>query len=507
MRDSIRFAGNSAAALTFALGLFVGHGSAADAPPHAPGEVAESYQRPIVIRIRGAITFATEQFLRRQLETAKNERADLVIVDIDSPGGEAQASMDISQAFANVDWARTLAYVEEEAISGAAFIALGCDDIVLRPSALIGDAGPIVLGEDSLFRHAPEKIISILSAKIGTIAASKGHPRAIAEAMVDRHLAVYFYRNANTGDQRAMSEREFAELDDKKDWIQDGLVPGSREDQFLTLNGEQALAVGLAAANVDNFAELKELYGLTTEPKVFEETWVDTLVLVLNSPLVTGILLVVALVCLYLELYTAGLGLFGLLSGLCFALFFWSRFLGGTSGWLEVILFLAGVACIAVELFLLPGFGVFGLTGILLMLAGLILASAHLGGPFVDQFDSIASSGATVVGALAGFLVVSLVLGRFLGALPIFRRMALTPPVVDGAMADAALAEGVGVASFSHLLDAIGTSRTPLRPAGKMRIDDHDYDVVAEGAFIGAAKTVRVVLVQGNRIVVREEEE
>lgn len=496
-------AARTASIALWALGLSANVGLGAD-KQIAPAIAEEAYQRPVVIRVRGVITYATEQFLRRQLETARDRKADLIIVDIESPGGEAQASIDIAKAFAGIPWARTVAYIEDRAISGAAFVALGCDEIVMRPHALIGDAGPIVLGEDSLFRHAPEKIVSMLSAEIRTIAGLKGHPPAVAEAMVDRNIVVFLYRNAKTGATRAMSQEEAQALDDKTDWTKVGPLPGWRKDQFLTLNGADALAAGLAVANVESFRQLKDRYHVTTEPEVFEETWVDVLIVILNLPIVTGFLLVAALVCLYLELYTAGIGIFAILSGLCFTLFFWSRFLGGTAGWLEVVLFLAGVACLAVELFVLPGFGVFGLSGILLMLGGLVLAGAPMQGQFVDRFESVAKSGVTVVGAMAAFLVISLVLARYLGAIPLFRRMTLAPS--SGADGAEEPSWSDSSTSLAGLVGAVGTTRTPLRPAGKMRAGERDYDVVAEGAFIEVGKSVRVVLVQGNRIVVREVE-
>jgi membrane-bound serine protease (ClpP class) len=461
-------------------------------------------QRPVVIRVRGVILFPTQSFISRQIEAARARNADLVIFDIDSPGGDAQASMNIAEAIAKIDWARTAAFVENEALSGAAFAALGCEEILMRPDAKIGDAGPIVLGEDSMFRHAPEKIVSILAAEIRDVARSRGHPAALAVAMVDKDAEVFFFRNAKTGETLCMTLDEARERDDAADWQKGKRVPGSQKGRFLTLNGEDAKEAGLAAAVVKTFADVKERYGFQEDPPVFQATWVDALVTVLNSSIVTAILLIVALVCLYLELYTAGLGLFGIVSALCFALFFWSRFLGGTAEWLELLLFVGGLACLAIEIFVLPGFGVFGVTGVLLVLAGLTLASAPASGRLLDRFDAVLGSAATVGASLAAFLIVGAVLGRFLGAVPLVRRMALLPQDVhaQGDSGPSAIAT-----SYNHLLNAVGRTRTPLRPAGKVRLDGADVDVVAEGAFIDSGKPVRVVLVQGNRIVVREIEE
>ncbi len=116
-----------------------------------------TYTKPIRIKLEGMITILTHEYMKRQLDRAKELGADLVIVEIDSPGGDAQSSIDIAEDLAAIKWARTVAYVEKQAISGGAFVALGCEEIVLSPTARIGDAGPIVMGADSQFRHAPEK--------------------------------------------------------------------------------------------------------------------------------------------------------------------------------------------------------------------------------------------------------------------------------------------------------------------------------------------------------------
>lgn len=489
------------AAILAAVGLSTG-GPRALAADERPRAVIDA-QRPVVIRIRGVIFSPTQAFVARQIQAAKTQEADLVIFDIDSPGGDAQASMNIAEMIAKIDWARTAAFIENEALSGAAFAALGCEDILMRPDAKIGDAGPIVLGEDSMFRHAPEKIVSILAAEIRDVARSRGHPAALAVAMVDKDAEVFFFRNAKTGETLCMTPDEARERDDAADWEQGKRVPGSQKGRFLTLNGQEAKAAGLAAAVVKTFADVKERYGFQEDPPVFQATWVDALVTVLNSSIVTAILLIVALVCLYLELYTAGLGLFGIVSALCFALFFWSRFLGGTAEWLEVLLFVGGIACMAIEFFVLPGFGVFGVTGVLLVLAGLTLASAPASGRLLGRFDAVTAPAATVGASLAVVVVIGAVLARFLGAVPLVRRMALLPQDVH---ADSAPPSATAT-SYNHLLNAEGRTRTPLRPAGKVRFDGDDVDVVAEGSFIDSGKPVRVVLVQGNRIVVREIEE
>jgi membrane-bound serine protease (ClpP class) len=148
-------------------------------------EPPQKFSRGFLIRFEGPITTMLEQYLYRKLETARQENADLVVLQIDSPGGELDPSLKIADHLLKLDWAHTVAYVPREALSGAAIVALGADEIVMAPRARLGDAGPIFLGEDFLFRHAPEKIRSHLARQVRDLAEARGRPPALAEAMVN----------------------------------------------------------------------------------------------------------------------------------------------------------------------------------------------------------------------------------------------------------------------------------------------------------------------------------
>ncbi len=172
-----------------------------------------------------------------------------------------------------------------------------------------------------------------------------------------------------------MSEKELAAAEDGDDWEKGKPVEESLGGNFLEVNGARAVELGLADGNAESREELCEQLGVAGQPRVLQWTAVDTVVLVLNWPVVTGLLFIIGLVALYFEMSSPGLGMGILIAGLCFALFFWSRFLGGTADWLEIVLFLAGLGFLALELFVLPGFGIAGLSGMLLLGASLILAS------------------------------------------------------------------------------------------------------------------------------------
>ena len=220
--------------------------AAAEAEPPAP-----KYQRAVLIRFEGTITPLLEQFLYRKLDDAKQDGADLVIVEIDSPGGLVESSFNIAHRLRDLDWAATVAYVPREALSGAAIVALGCEQIIMDPDAVLGDAGPIVLGEDFLFRHAPEKVRSDLARKIRDLAEGRNRPPALAEAMVDMNLVVYEVTDRQTGAKKFMSEHEIKSSPNPDQWEKGPPVLESREGSFLEVNGRRAVELTLAEGNAE----------------------------------------------------------------------------------------------------------------------------------------------------------------------------------------------------------------------------------------------------------------
>lgn len=483
--------------------------AAAAAPADNDGRIAPAAppipKRPIRIKLEGMITPLTKQFLFERLEQARSLGSDLVIVDIDSPGGHLESSLDIANHLRDLDWARTVAYIPRQALSGAAFAALACEEIQMKPLARLGDAGPIILGEDSLFRHAPEKIVSDLALQLRSLAEAKGRPPALAEAMVNRNLEVFEVRAKETGDIRYLSDAEIAQLADPEKWERGKLVFESRKDHFLEVTGKRAVELGLANSTVKDLPELLEREGIEGDPPLLEQTWADTTVAILNHPFITAILLIVGLVCLYIELHIPGFGLAGLASGLCFVLFFWSRILGGTSGWLEVVLFVAGIVCLGIELFLMPGVGIAGVTGVLLMLASVVLASQTFVIPRTNyDFEVLGSTAGVLVASGVVFVGISVFLGRYFESLPIFRRMVLAPPGATPISAGSPETPARLPGNKDWLLERTGVATTFLRPAGKAAFGEEIVDVVAEGSFIDPNRPVRVISVQGNRVVVRE---
>ena len=460
--------------------------------------------------VRGPITPLLEQYVYRKLATAHKRNADLVILEIDSPGGFLDSSLNLADRLRDLNWARTVAYVPRKALSGAAITALGCDDLVMATNARLGDAGPIFQGEDSQFRHAPEKIRSDLARRMHDLAKAKGRPPALAEAMVDMDLQVYYVRNRTTGEETFMSDQEIAAAEVPADWEKLKPVVESRPKHFLTVNGERAVELKLAQGNAQSREELLQRYGLRQPLLVLRPTAVDTATTILNLPLVTGLLFVIGLVALYIEFSAPGIGMGGLVAGLCFAIFFWSRFLGGTADWLEVILFAAGIVFLAMEIFVIPGFGVAGLTGLLLIVASIVMASQHFVIPnTARQLNTSLNS--VLVLSLSGviFLIAAVALSRYFNMLPVVNRLILETPGDLPAKSDTAKGDKpqplpAGTHRFPVQVGDWGFAESPLRPAGKARFGDHFVDVITDGSFVDRGRQLRIIEISGNRIVVRE---
>ena len=469
------------------------------------------------IRIDGVITPLIDEFIHRQIDRMKNEGANLLIFEIDSPGGYLSSSQNLSNVIADLDHSkiRTVAYIPKQALSGAAIIALGCDDIVMHPGAQIGDSAPIEMRVGGPFERAPEKVLSVVRDIMKSLGEKKHRPTAITIAMADKDHAVYRVTHKENGEVSFMSEDDIHAANG--DWIKGQRVDETGKGNLLTVSGKRAHELQIATEPVANFEELKQRYSIPAEESVpaVGPTWVDSLVFLLNDSKVTGMLFVLGIICIYAELHIPS-GMFLIISCVCFGLFFWSRFLGGTAGWLEVTLFLMGLGFIALEVFVIPGVGVFGVSGALMVLASLVLASQTFFIPTSSSdYSQLADHLSTLGGSLVGVIITALVLSRFLPRMPLLNHMVLVPP--GGASTSRTnepqlrpdLAAGSQsshrvLSPYETLIGERGTALTILRPSGKAQFGDRLVDVISDGPFIESGRVIRVIEVNGNRVVVRE---
>ena len=471
--------------------------------------VKDSYSNAYLVKFSGEINPVSEYYLYRKLDVAERAGADLLVIEIDSPGGWAETSVDIAQRLGNIQWARTVAYVPRQALSGASIMSLGCDDIIIAPGATYGVAGMIFQDEQGMFHYAPEKFQSTMVNEVRTLAELKGRPTALAEALVNKDTVVYRVRNRDTGKETYLSRDEIRTSEKPDQWEELNEIYETREGFFLGLSGTRAVELGMAQGTAENVQDLKERYGVVGDVTVLEPTWVDTTVLILNLWPVTALLFIVGLIALYVEFSAPGISIGGLVALLCFGLFFWSRFLGGTGQWLDVVLFAAGVIFLVVELFVLPGFGVAGLTGILLIVISLIMASQTFVLPKnAWQWGRLTQTMLVIVGSGGVVAIAAFVLSKYLGAIPLVGRLALAPPTSVEVSPDGNAASAAGDVNAQGIaVGDVGEAACLLRPAGTVRIGGKRVDVVTDGEFIEAGTKVTVVEVRGNRVVVSRRSE
>jgi membrane-bound ClpP family serine protease len=247
---------------------------------------------------------------------------------------------------------------------------------------------------------------------------------------------------------------------------------------------------------------LKQIYHLETEPERLQPNWAHLLIEQLARPEIAGFLLFIAFFALMMESMSPGIGVPGFVSAVCFMLYFWANVLHGTAGALEILLFVAGLIFIALELFALPGFGVFGIGGVLMVISSVILASQTFVIPRnAYQLEQLPRSIMMVTAAMTGVIVALIVFRKYLDKAPVFSRMMLKPPAPE--QYDE-LNRRESLASFDHLLHKRGKTATPLTPAGKANFGDQLVDVVSDSGFLPRGADVYVVEAYGSRVVVRE---
>jgi len=449
---------------------------------------------PVRIALKGPIGGSVVSRLERSFEDQVNQEANFVCLSIDSPGGSLVDSMNLASFLADRDPAtvRTVAYVPSEARSDAALAALACDQIVMHADAVLGGEGAGNFSREDV-ELARETLRDLMS--------KKGRSWSLAAAVLDPQLRVFRYTHRPDGRADYFCEAEWQAQADPAAWERGEEI--TRPGSALQLSGQRAHELGLARYVVSDFAGFKQQYGIENELVVAEPTWADYLIDALAAPAVAWLLLLIGGAALYAELQAPGIGVGGFVAGVCFLLYFWSKHLDGTAGWLEILLFAGGVCCILLELFVLPGAAIFGLGGGLLVIASLVLASQTFVLPHnAYQFNQLQNSLLGLIGTGIGIVIAAMLMRRFLPHTPFFSHVMLEPPS-DAELED--LAHRESLVDFEHLLGHRGNAATQLTPSGKARFGNELVDVIADGEVIDRGTQVVVVAVQGNRVLVRSD--
>jgi membrane-bound serine protease (ClpP class) len=414
-----------------------------------------------VIPITGMIDKALAMYIDRAVSDAENAGASTIIFHVDTFGGLVDAADVIRKAIL-ASTIPTIAYIDRNAASAGALISYAADTIVMAPGASIGAATVVEgIGGDA----APDKYQSYMRGLMRATAEANGRDPKIAEAMVDQDLAI------------------------------EGI---SEAGQVLTLSTKEALDLGVADKEALDLDTLLAEFGLSDRELVAHTTSTTERVLrFFGSPVVQSILMLMMLGGLYFELQTPGVGFPGLMALLGAALFFGPNYLTGLVESWEIVLFILGVVLLLLEIFVIPGFGVAGISGLTLVIVSLGVGLIGNVGLSFPTGAAITRAVWTMASTLLILVFGGVFLGRYMPRSSRFNRLILAPSLTS--------ADGYTAAdSRLELVGNTGVALTPLRPAGRANVQGDRLDVTTSGEFIEAGAGIRVVDVKGSRIEVRE---
>ena len=447
-------------------------------------------------------------FFERAVTEINPDEVAAVVVELNTFGGRVDSMVRICDALEPESCpVPTVAFVNNKAISAGAGIAITCKHVYMSPEASMGASTPVVQGKDEM-KAADEKVVSFVRAEFSARAFRRGRNTAIAEAMVDENIEVV---EIKVGPDRQFVKRDDyerleneARMDpDKPEVVMVGVV--SKKGNVLTLTAKDAQDYQFIDGIAETLEDVKKELDLVGAPVVvWEPNWSEELARFITHPIIRSILLLVGLACIYTEVKVPGIGLPTLGAIIAFGLLFFGHHAAGLASIVEILLFLAGVGLILAEVFLIPGFGVTGISGIALVLVSLVMIFTRRIVPepnnpiqWQDLGGAVSNVGVAFVGSILVAIVVFFFLSKFLPKVPLANRLMNVTSLSTQTPLEP---EGKGGA----LVGRTGTCVSMLRPAGKALFDDDLYDVVTEGDFIAKSRPVTVVRVDGRRIVVRE---
>ncbi len=500
-----------------------------------------------VLSVHGELTDVTVESLRRRIAEAKAKGVTTIVFDLDTPGGLVTSSIAIADLIREMDAIHTVAWVNPNAHSGGALVALACDELVMTRSSRIGDSQVIMGGPTGAMpvpKELQPKAYTPVLADFRQSARLNGYDQVLCEALVIPEHEVWWIEHAKTG------ERKFVLREDKLALVGDGaskpkkssdetaasaenadaksqadehewrlvkkyfdpilgqeadvIQPVVRSDQLLEMSAGEATAFGFCKAIVSSEPELRERCKATSLVR-FDPNWSEELTFWLPSMYVRGFLLLVIFLSAYVEFHTAGTGLPGLVALIALGIFVGAPYLTGLANVWEILLVVIGIVLIALEIFVIPGFGVAGISGIALVLFGLLATFVpdEPGRTFPFYIPSMPGTMEflqtglkTIVSAMATSLVGMVILSRYLPKSPLFRRLVPANPTAAETRVDDPY---FGMARPGDLGEAIGS----LRPSGKARFGGALVDVVTQGDFVETGARVEIVERHGNVVVVR----
>jgi membrane-bound serine protease (ClpP class) len=433
----------------------------------------------VVIPLQGAVSKAQFFFLRRIVKMGEAAKASAYILDMDTPGGELGAGVDILQALLKVD-APTYTYVNPNAGSAGALIALGTKHIWMAPVSAIGAAAPVMGGGQEIPETMNAKIVSYYSGYFRSAAENNGHNPEIAEAFinVDKEVKVGNRVISKKGELLTLSAQEAVEKFEGKPLLADGIAPS-----VAALVRDAGLTGAVVKA----------------EPSGFERA---ALYITMLAPL----FLLGGIIGTYIEFKSPGFGVPGVIAAICFLLFFAGHYIAGLTGMEVVAFFVLGLILILIELIFIPGIVILALLGSLMMIGSLLWAMVdyYPSAPDWPGLDVLLLPLANLGVALGLSAVAAFFLAQFLPKIPMLRRLVLTTNEPAGGSLQT---DALGSPRSSVTAGARGRALSMLRPIGRAEFHGEIVDARAEGDFISPGMPVVALRLEGSEVIVESARE
>ncbi|HUU84225.1 MAG TPA: hypothetical protein VM243_12045 [Phycisphaerae bacterium] len=489
-----------------------------------------------IVPITGEISDVTTESIERRVQIARDNGAEVIIFEIDTPGGAALAADNICNFIKNLVDVHTVAWVNTQAISAGSMIAVACDEIVMTPASSIGDCGVLMaspMGVEAVPEELRAKAESPVLAQFRDSANRNGYSRVLCEALVVKERIIWWLENTRTG-ERVFVEDQVKVLrvgegldpttqpasDEEPEWklVESYTDPVSGNDisvhqpivdefELLTMSQSEAIAFGFCKGIVGTQSALKARFNLTGDLPRLEFTWSELLVRWMTSMPVRIFLLIIILLGAYVEFHTPGVGVPGMVALIALGIFVGAPYLTGLASVSELVLILLGVLLLVVELFVLPGFGIAGVLGMILVVVGIFMSFVPSEpGPWrvVPQlpatWEAMKSGAMAMMTALVISVVAMWYLAKYLPETRLGNQLILSGEIARGQTIDAG---ATTIKTVDLAPGDQGVALSVLRPAGKARIRDQVRDVVTEGEMVDKGAPIEVIDVSGNHVVVR----
>ena len=444
--------------------------------------VREGLAQVVVIPVRDQIAPPILYVIRRGLKDAIDSGADLVVLDMETPGGRLDTTFEILEAIDRFPGA-TATFVNKEAISAGAFISAVTDDIYFAPTGVIGAAAPVMSSGGEIDESMKQKIVSYLRARVRAISEGHAYRGEVISAMIDADYVLEIEGEILKPEGELLS------------------LTATEAAKTYGSPAQPLLASGIAES-IDDLLDARFGEG-GYEVVTLVTTWSEDLAAMLNA--ISPVLLGLGFLGLFIEFKTPGFGVFGILGGLMVLIVFFGKYTAGLSGLEPAMFFFLGVVLVLLEFLFFPGIFVAALSGVALMLGSLVWAMADFwpNEPISFSGDVLMQPVLNVAMGLVIALVGGIGIVRFLPSGWVWDRIVLGTAVGDGARADSA-AEAQAEES---LLGAEGEATTDLFPSGQVSINGKWYEAKVAVGSVEKGTRVRVTGRDGFNLLVKSIEE